>query len=172
MSDSLYSPWNSLGQNTAEGGLSLLHGLFSAQESNPGLPNCRRILHQLSHKGSPRILEWISYLFSRESSWPRNRTWVSCIAGRFFTNWAIREALGGAVVTIPPANAGDIRDSIPGLGRSPGEGNSNPLQYSCLRNAMDRGAWRATVHGITKKSDMTWWLNNSNWRWDPDRGIL
>ena len=48
-----------------------------------------------------------------------------------------------------PANAGDIRDvgSIPGLGRSPGEGNSNPLQYSCLENPMDIGAWRAIVHG-------------------------
>ena len=51
-----------------------------------------------------------------------------------------------------PANAGDIRDvgSIPGLGRSPGEGNSNPLQYSCLENPMDIGAWRATVHRVAK----------------------
>ena len=51
-----------------------------------------------------------------------------------------------------PANAGDIRDvgSIPGLGRYPGGGNGNPLQYSCLENPMDRGAWRATVHGVTK----------------------
>ena len=48
----------------------------------------------------------------------------------------------------PPANAGDIRDvgSIPGSGRSPGGGHCNPLQYSCLENLMDRGAWRATVH--------------------------
>ena len=51
-----------------------------------------------------------------------------------------------------PANAGDIRDSgsIPELGRSPGGGNGNPLQYSCLGNFMDRGAWRATVHGVMK----------------------
>ena len=51
----------------------------------------------------------------------------------------------------PPANAGDVRDvgSIPGLGRSPGEGNANPFQYSCLRNPVDRGAWQETVHGIT-----------------------
>ena len=49
------------------------------------------------------------------------------------------------------ANAGDIRDSdlIPGLGRAPGEGNGSPLQYSCLENPMDRGAWRATVHRVT-----------------------
>ena len=46
-------------------------------------------------------------------------------------------------------NAGDL-GSIPGLGRSPGEENGNPLQYSCLENAMDRGAWQATVHGVTK----------------------
>ena len=46
-------------------------------------------------------------------------------------------------------NAGDL-DSIPWLGRSPGEGNGYPLQYSCLENSMDRGAWRATVHGVTK----------------------
>ena len=44
---------------------------------------------------------------------------------------------------------------IPGLGRSAGEGNGNPLQYSCLENSMDRGAWWATVHGVAKESDMT-----------------
>ena len=52
-----------------------------------------RFFHQLSHKGSPRILEWVAYSFSSRSSQPRNRTGVSCIAGGFFTNWAIREAL-------------------------------------------------------------------------------
>ena len=51
-----------------------------------------------------------------------------------------------------PASVGDIRDvgSIPGLGRSPGGGHGNPLQYSCLGNPMDRGAWQATVHGVEK----------------------
>ena len=55
-----------------------------------------------------------------------------------------------------PANAGDIRDIdlIPGLGRSPGEGHGNPLQYSCLENPMDRGAWWATVHTVAE-SDKT-----------------
>ena len=48
-----------------------------------------------------------------------------------------------------PAKTGDPR-SIPGLGRSPGEGNSNPLHYSCLENPMDRGAWRATIHGVAE----------------------
>ena len=49
----------------------------------------------------------------------------------------------------PPANAGDV-GAIPGLGRVPGEGNGNPLQYSCLQNPMDGGAWQATVHGVAK----------------------
>ena len=51
-----------------------------------------------------------------------------------------------------PANAGEV-GSMPGSGRSPGEGNGNPLQYSCLENPMDRGAWGATVHGVTEESD-------------------
>ena len=56
------------------------------------------------------------------------------------------------VVKNPPANTKDIRDpgSVPGSGRSPGGGLGNPLQYSCLENPMDRGAWRATVHRVTK----------------------
>ena len=56
------------------------------------------------------------------------------------------------VVKNLPANGGDIRDSglIPGSGRSPGGGHSNPLQDSCLENPMDRGAWWSTVHGVTK----------------------
>ena len=59
---------------------------------------------------------------------------------------------GGPVVKNPPASAGDIGDmgSIPGLGRSPGEGNGNPFQYSCLENPKDRGAWLAIVHWVAK----------------------
>ena len=61
------------------------------------------------------------------------------------------------VVKNPPANAGDTRDtgSIPGLGRSPGAGNGNPLQYSCLGNPMDRRAWWAIIHEVAKESDTT-----------------
>ena len=88
-----YSLWNSPGQNTVVGSPSLLQGIFPTQGSNPGLSHCRQILYKLSHKGSPIILEWVAYPFSSGSSWPRNRTRVSCIAGRFFTNWAMREAL-------------------------------------------------------------------------------
>ena len=88
----LYSPWNSVGQNIRVGSLSFLQEIFPIQELNPGLPHCMWSLYQLSHKGSPRIVEWVTYLFSRGSSQPRNQTGVSCIAGGFFTNWAIREA--------------------------------------------------------------------------------
>ena len=76
------------GQNTGVGSLLLFQGIFPTQGSNPGLPHCKQILFQLSHKGSPRILEWVAYPFPKGSS----QTRVSCIAGRFFTNWAIREA--------------------------------------------------------------------------------
>ena len=60
------------------------------------------------------------------------------------------------VVKNLPANAGNVRDlgSVPGWGKSPGEGTGNPLQYPCLENPMDRGAWRATVHGCRKESGM------------------
>ena len=59
---------------------------------------------------------------------------------------------GGAVVKYPLANAGDTGDAglIPGSGRSPGVGNGNPLQYSCLENSMDRRTWWSTVHGVAK----------------------
>ena len=61
------------------------------------------------------------------------------------------------MVKNPPASAGDVKDSgsIPGLGRSPGGGHGNPLQYFRLENSMDRGAWQATVHGVAKESDTT-----------------
>ena len=89
----LYSPWNSPGQNTGVGSLSLFQGVFPTQGLNPGLPHCRHILYQLSHQGSPWILEWVAYPFSRGSSWPRSRTGVSYVMGGFSTSWAAREAV-------------------------------------------------------------------------------
>ena len=64
----------------------------------------------------------------------------------------INTTQGSLVIKNLPASAVDMRDtgSIPGSGRSPGEGNDNPLQHSCLENPMDRGAWWATVHGVPK----------------------
>ena len=66
-------------------------GLIS-QRSKPVLPHCRQVLYQLSYKGRPKLLEWVAYPFSRGSSRQRNQTRVSCLAGGFFTNLAIREA--------------------------------------------------------------------------------
>ena len=68
---------------------------------------------------------------------------------------------GGSAVKNTPSNVGDA-GSIPELGKYPGEENGNLLQYSCLGNPMDRGAWKATVHGVTKESDTTQRLNNNN----------
>ena len=83
-----------------------------------------------------------------------------CVCVSYQDMGHVRAALGphpGAsqVVKNPPANAGDSRDdsSIRGSGRSPGGGNGNLLQYSCLENPMDRGAWGAMVQGVTKQSD-------------------
>ena len=84
---------DSPGKNTGLGCHALLQGSFPTQALNPGLLHCRQILYHLSHQGSPRTLRWVTYPFSRGTSRPRNRTRVSCIAGRFFTNWATREAL-------------------------------------------------------------------------------
>ena len=122
------------GPNTGVGSHSILQGIFPTQRLNPGLLHCRWILYQLSHKGSPRILEWVAYPFSSRSSQPRSQNRVSCIAGRFFTSWATREALStymhvGKYLGFPDvivvrnllASAGDDRDvnSVPGLGKSP-----------------------------------------------------
>ena len=82
------------------GYLSLLQGIFPTQGSNPGLPHCRWILYQLSHQGSPGILEQAACPFSSRSSQPRNWTGDSCITGRFFTSWPIREAKFRMVVSI------------------------------------------------------------------------
>ena len=82
-----------------------------------------------------RILEWVAFLFTRRSSQPRDRTQVSHIAGRFFTNWAIREACG-TTGKESVHNAGDL-DSIPGLERSLGEGKGYPFHYSGLEDSMD-----------------------------------
>ena len=106
---------------TGVGSLSLLQGIFPTQGLNSGLLHCRHILYPLSHKGSPRE--------------PRGK----------IDNWVLQwimDSPGGSVVTNLPANAGNETDtsSISGWGRSPGIGNGNPLQYSCLENFMN---WRS-----------------------------
>ena len=96
-----------------------------------------------------RILEWVTMPSSRGSSLPIATEWtpVSCIAGRLFTIWATRKGCNAGVV-----------GSVHGLGRSPGGGHGNPLQYSCLENPMDRGACCATVCRVTKSQ-----TRPSNW---------
>ena len=84
---------DSPGKNTGVGCHALLQRIFPTQGLNPGHPHCRWILYHLNHQGSPRILEWVAYPFSRGTSWPRNWTGVSCIAGGFFTSWATRWVL-------------------------------------------------------------------------------
>ena len=86
-----------------------------------------------------------------------NLMWLCRLSGGF---------PGGAVVKNPPSNAGDTRDvgALPGWGRSPGGGTGNQHQYSCLKNPMDRGAWQATVHGVTKELDTTERLNTHTYR--------
>ena len=115
------SQWNFPGQNTGVDCLSLLLGIFPTKGLNPGLPHYRWILYQLSHKRSPRILKWVAYPFSRGSSWPRNQNRVSCIAGGFFTNWAIRNivlflvtksclTLWNSIGCSPPGSMGILYD--------------------------------------------------------------
>ena len=82
----LLCPWNSPGKNTGVGSCSLLQRIFPTQRLNTGLLHCRQILYYLSHQGSPRILEWVAYPFSKGTCRPRKQTRVSCIAGRFFTS--------------------------------------------------------------------------------------
>ena len=74
--------------------------------------------------------------------------------------------LGGSEVKASACNAGDL-GSIPGSGRSPGEGNANPLQYSCLENPMDRGAWQATIHGVEVRGKLGPSQARALWEGEP-----
>ena len=154
-------------------------------ESSPSLCDQRESTHRREDPEQPRISE---NDFQNASLWWRNihvfiYNLYIYIYKNSFLKWVIPTSFGDSgwhgfchfgrftwasqlmqVVKTPPANAGEVRDvrSIPGLGRSPGEGNGNPLQYSGLENPMDRGAWRATVHGVVK----TWlkWLSTHTGR--------
>ena len=100
----LYSPWILQSRILEWVAFPFTRVSYQTQQSNPGLPHCRWILYHLSHKGSPRILEWVAYPFSSRSSGPRSWTGVSCIAGRFFTNSAVREAMRGVWLIKPRKN--------------------------------------------------------------------
>ena len=119
-------------------------GIFSTQGLNVGLLHCRWILYRLSQGWSLnlRILRGGKSIPKHIGLGPTLRSYL----------WLLRASQVALVVKNPPANAGDTRDgcSIPGLGRSPGEGHGNPLQCSCLENPMDSEAWQATVHGVAR----------------------
>ena len=89
---------DSPGKNTGVGCHALFQRILPTQELNPGLPHCRWIIYHLSHQGSLRIREWVAYLFFRGSSQLRYQTWVSCIAGRFFTIWASRDIIKWSIL--------------------------------------------------------------------------
>ena len=128
--------------------LSLLQGIFPTQGLNPGLPHCGRIFLPAEPQGKPRntrVLEWVAHPFSGGSSWPRNRTRVSCTAGGFFTNWAIRESLLKNLPAIQEPLVGSL-------------GREDPLEEGMATHSrilawgipMYKGAWRAIVHGVSK----------------------
>ena len=124
-----YSPWNSPAPNTGMGSLSLLQGIFPTQGLNLGLPHCRKILYQLSQKGSPRILEWVIYPFCSRSSWPRNWTRVSCTSGRFFSNWASVQFSSVAQLCLTLCDP--MNCSIPGL----------PVHHQLLESTQTHVHW-------------------------------
>ena len=103
----------------------------------------------------PHHWPWIEFFSSRGQE-SLHLSWFSNNLST--TLFKIRDFPGGSEIKASACNAGDL-GLIPGLGRFPGEGNGNPLQYSCLENSMDRGAWWATVHGVAKSqtrlSDLT-----------------
>ena len=136
-----------------------LQGIFLTQRSNPGLLHCRRILYQLSHQESPNLPgDLHNYPYYLLFSFFRNLHTVfhtpiyipniSVLGISQVAQWLKKKKN-------PAANAGDERNVglISGSGRSPGEGNDNPLQYSCLENPVDRRVWQGTVHRDAKSRD-------------------
>ena len=95
-------------ENTGVGSLPLLQQIFPTQKSNQGLLHCRRILYQLSHKGSLRILEWVAYPFSRGSSQPRDQNGASCIAASQVSNHFLPAELPGKPINSLGMQNGDI----------------------------------------------------------------
>ena len=123
------TPWNSLGQNTGMSSLLLLQGIFPTQGLNSALLQFRQILYQLSHKGSPRILEWVAYPLPCGSFLPRNWTGFSLITDRYFINWAISSV---SVVSTSLRQHGLQHARPPCPSPTPGVySNSCPLSWWC-----------------------------------------
>ena len=158
-------PWNSLGQNTRVGSHSLLQGIFPNQGLNQGLSYCRRILYQLSHRGSPRILEWVAYPFSSGPSSTRNRNAgdPGSIPGlgsspREGTGYLLQCSWASLVVQMeknPPAMWETWARSL-GWEDPLKEGMATHSSILAWKILMDRGAWWAAVYPWShKESDMT-----------------
>ena len=172
-------PWDFLGKSAKVGCHFLLQGIFPTQGSNPGLPHCRQTLYHLSHQGSPNgessshqttgldSQPQIILVGLTSDSTPLRRNFtqgrhllytivfclalnpVNCFEWDYSRNKIWKGFSGGSDGRASVCSVGDL-GSIPGLGRSPGEGNGSPLHYSCLENPVDGGAWWAKVHGVTK----------------------
>ena len=159
--DSLLSESPGKPKNTGMGSLSILQGIFPMQESNRGVSNekaCTSSGRKYEQESKPTRFSQVSGSATNEY-WQgkKEKSHVSLILRHTIHLIESRERKGfpgGSAVKNPPANTRES-SSIPGPGRSPGEGNGNPLQYSCLENLIDRGAWLATVHRVTKESDRT-----------------
>ena len=134
-------PWDFPGKGTGVGCHFLLQRIFPTLRSNPGLPHCKQdnLLSEPPGKSARCIkcifnLQWVYGDIISPKSRNIHMMLITCLI---------------LSVLVAACSAGDL-DSIPGLGRSPGEGNGNPLQYPCLENSMDWGAWWVTVHGVAK----------------------
>ena len=135
-------PWDFPGENTGVYCHFLLQGIFLAQGSNPQSPALAGKFFTTKSPGKPILgSKYYSVQFSSVAQlYPTLCNPMDCSMPGFLGSLDSKEFA---------CNAGDL-GSIPGSGRSPGEGSGNPLQYSRLGNPMDRGAWRATVHGVAK----------------------
>ena len=142
------------GQNTGVGSRSLLQGIFPTQGSNLGLPHCRWILYQLNHKESPRILEWVSFPFSRGSSQPRNQTRVSCNAGGIFTSWATRETKNSSSPTFCSGlNPQSIIKRDTWVHKSPISRHQYPARDTCPLPTMNKAMAKCSFLFIFSPND-------------------
>ena len=186
----LYSPWNSLGQNTRVGSLSLLQGIFPTQGSNPGLPHCRQMLYQLSHKGSSKILEWVAYPFSRGSSWSRNQMGVSCNAGRLPTELSGNSVQFSSVAQSCLTLCDPMNRSTPGLPVHHQLPESTQTHVHCVSDAIQPShplsspfppalnlsqhqglfKWVSSLHQVAKVLDLQ--LQHQSLQWTPRTNLL
>ena len=137
-------PWDSPGQDAGVGCHALLQRIFPSQGLNPGLPHCRWILYQLSHKGSPRIWEWLAYPSSSRSSLPRNQTGVSrIIISRYF--WGLLGGTTDCFLGFPGGTSG--KEPFHGYRRLKRQGFD-----TWVRKIPWRRAWQPTPASLPRES--------------------